>query len=269
MLESSGDVLFLRVPPPGLLRRSACPWGRTLGSLLRPNGVSGQVGTRRLTCFWIGFGRRVRLPGPRLFRRLEQGTLRLVVDIGCAGALDPSLRRGDLVLSSAAVPFDGQGPLPVARSPETGSIARQVAEARGVALAVAPVLTHERAVLSREARLGLFESTGCAAVEMEHAWFLGLLKERLPKRTFEALRFTHLVLITDAVPGALGDTSGRSSGLQPGASRRPGPACRHARRQTRRQTRGAAWDAVRGYLLPGRGGILSLRREFLTRWLVG
>ena len=30
------------------------------------------------------------------------------VDIGCAGALDPSLRRGDLVLSSDDLPSDGE-----------------------------------------------------------------------------------------------------------------------------------------------------------------
>ena len=40
----------------------------------------------------------MRVPGPRLLERIRGGAVTDIVDIGCAGALDPSLRRGDLVL---------------------------------------------------------------------------------------------------------------------------------------------------------------------------
>jgi len=239
MSELPRETLFLRVPPPGLLSRAATLRGGRLSSVFRADGSSGYLGGRRITCFWIGFGRGVRAPGPGLLERLRDGSIEDVLDVGCAGALDPSLRRGDLVLSSDDLPFDAGAPLEVQRRPAAREIARLAAESRNAALHVAPVLTHERAILAREERLRLFEQTGCAAVQMEHAWFLELLQSLLPETAFRRLRVTHLVLITDAVP------------RQDGGWER-------AR---------AAWDAISGYALPGRGGIVSLRREFLRRWL--
>ena len=241
MSELPRETLFLRVPPPGLLSPAGTLRGGRPSGVFRADGSSGNPGGRRITCFWIGFGRRVRAPGPGLLERLRDGSIEDVLDIGCAGALDPSLRRGDLVLSSDDLPFDTAAPLEVRRSPAAYGIACQAAECRNAALHVAPVLTHERAILRREERLGLFGQTGCAAVQMEHAWFLELLQSLLPETAFRRLRVTHLALITDAVP------------RQDGGWER-------AR---------AAWDAIRGYALPGPQGILSLRREFLRRWLSG
>jgi hypothetical protein len=239
--EAFGEVLFLRVPPRGLLSH---PPGRRLGRLLAvfgADGASGSLGGCPVTCFWVGFGRKVRAPGPGLLERLRGGAVADILDIGCAGALDPSLRRGDLVLSSADIPFDTGTPLELRRRPEMRGIARALADRRGTALRAEPILTHERAVLAREARLKLFEQTGCAAVQMEHVWFLRLLQSLLPEPVFRALRVTHLGLITDAVPEA----------------------------KTRWGTERSAWDAIRGYAAAGSGGIVSLRREFLMRWLGG
>ncbi|MBN1836407.1 MAG: hypothetical protein JW820_11190 [Spirochaetales bacterium] len=226
------------------------------------------MGARGIACFWIGFGTRVRVPGAGLLGRLRDGTIREVVDIGCAGALDPSMRRGDLVLSSDDVPVDTGKPLRLVRNPDARSIAGKVAEAWGVTLAVAPILTHERAVLSREERLALFERTGCAAVQMEHAWFLRLLEQLVPAAIFGSLRFTHLVLITDSVPRPSGREDGPASGPRnsPGRSGRAGAGGSGG---TRTETLRASWDAIRGYAFPGRRGIGSLRREFLRRWLGG
>jgi hypothetical protein len=239
--DPSGQILLLRVPPPGLLSATrGARWAR-LASVLSPNGVSGWVGRHPVSCFWIGLGRRVRVPGPRLLERLRDGSIADLVDVGCAGALDPSLRRGDLVLSREDVAFDTGRPVGVSRRPEVEALARKLAEARGAAFRVAPILTHERAILDREARLELFHRTGCAAVQMEHAWLLRLLQSLLPEPVFRGLQVTHLTLITDAVPGRTG----------------------------RRAVLRSGWDATRGYLAPERSGIASLRRELLTAWPAG
>jgi hypothetical protein len=240
-VDPGGELLFLRVPPVGMLVRHPGSRSGRLASMVRAEGVQGTMGVRRVSCFWVGLGRHVRQPGPGLLERLRQGAIDEVLDIGCAGALDPSLRRGDLVLSVEDLPFDSRIPVEVLREPAARETAHEVAEARGVRAEAAPILTHERAVLSRADRLDLFEQTGCAAVQMEHAWFLLLLKRLLPARVVWRIRVTHLVLITDAVPdGERGVDRVRAS-----------------------------WDAIRGYALPGPRGILSLRREFLTRWLPG
>jgi hypothetical protein len=233
------ELLFLRVPP----RRLVAPAGRgyTFGRARawRSEGLRGSIGSLRVSCFWVGLGRRVRTPGPGLLQRLKDGTIGEVVDIGCAGALDPTLRRGDLVLSTADLPFDAPVPITVRRSPEAADLAAEVAALRGVACRRGAILTHERAVVARKARLGLFEATGCLAVQMEHAWFLRLLESLLPESVFSALRVTHLVLITDAVP----------------------------RSDARRSAARSAWEAVLGYAFPGgRRGIGSLRRDVLRLW---
>ena len=174
-----------------------------------------------------------------LLQRLRDGTVQEIIDIGCAGALDPDLHRGDLVLSSDDLSFDSPVPVGVRRRAGLASLLQEVAARRGVGLRAAPILTHERFIAGRDERLELFESTGCAAVQMEHVWFLRLLQQLLQKDRFEQLRFTHVVLITDVVPAAA--------------------SCRVRIR--------SQWDALTGYLLPrGRGGIASLRREVLGSW---
>jgi hypothetical protein len=184
-------------------------------------------------------GRRVRVPGPQLLARIREGAISEIVDIGCAGALDPSLRKGDLVLSSDDVAFDGKASLCVRRRGGLDSLLQAVAARRGVSLKMAPILTHERFVASREERIDLFERTGCVAVQMEHAWFLQLLQSMTAAECFEKIRFTHLVLITDSVPGGIGGMAALRS----------------------------KWDALVGYALPlGGAGIMALRRELLSRW---
>ena len=238
----SGEILFLRIAPRGLIRplkRTAWRGPNRLGAVFAPNGIRGRAGERRITSFWIGLGRGGRLPGRELLERMREGAIDEIVDIGCAGALDPALRRGDLVLSSDDLTFDAAVPLDVRRRPGLGSLLQEVAVRRGVGLRVAPILTHERFIAGRNARKELFERTGCAAVQMEHAWFLQRLRQLLPADRFEQLRVTHLVLITDAVPLS------------------------NSRRATARSLR----HALAGYLLPGgKGGIASLRREVLGSW---
>jgi hypothetical protein len=235
MVEPLGDILLLRAPPRGF-RATAPALGRGLvRSLIDPDGCPGRLGDTPVTCFWVGFGRKVRIPGARLMQRISQGAVSDVLDIGCAGALDPELRRGDLVLSTADLPYDSPRPIELVRREGMSALAGILARSRGVSWREAPILTHERAVLGRDERLGLFAATGCAAVQMEHAWFALALRAQLSPGAFRRLRFTHLVLITDAVP-----------------TREGGYA--DAR---------ASWDAVRGYLFQG-GGVGALRRELLT-----
>jgi len=240
--EPPGEILFLRVPPLGLIESAAGSGWRgptRLTAAFASNGFRGRVGERSITSFWIGMGRRVREPGRQLLERLRNGRISDIIDIGCAGALDPSLQRGDLVLSSGDVAFDGVVPAVVRRGPELSSLLHDVAVSRGVTLHPAPILTHERLIASRDERIELFDRTGCAAVQIEHVWFLRLLQSLLPDRTLEKIQVTHFVLITDAVPRT------------------------HRRLATAR----SAWHALVGYALPGgSGGIASLRREVLSRW---
>jgi len=240
--DPSGEILFLRVPPRGLIKTVGGKRRRRpirLSAVIDRNGGSGRLGKGTITCFWIGMGRRVRLPGRELLEGLRRGATTEIVDIGCAGALDPGLERGDLVLSSDDIAFDSAVPVAVHRRPELEVILQEVAAGRGVKLRRAPILTHERFVSSRADRVGLFERTGCAAVQMEHVWFLQLLQTLLPAHRFEQLRVTHLVFITDAVP----------------------------RSGSRRETARSNWDALTGYAFPGGGkGIMSLRREVLNLW---
>jgi hypothetical protein len=238
----SGEILFLRVAPPGVVRPlkvSGSKRPNRLRAAFAPNGARGRAMQRPITSFWIGLGRGVRIPGRELLDRLRQGAVEEIVDIGCAGALDPALTRGDLVLSSDDLVFDAAAPLSVRRRAGIVPLLQEVAARRGVGLKVAPILTHERFIADRSARIELFERTGCAAVQMEHAWFLQRLQPLLPAGRFEQLRVTHLVLITDAVPHS------------------------DSRRASARSVR----DALAGYLLPGCGaGISSLRREVLNSW---
>lgn len=240
--KKSGEVLFLRVAPRGLIRalkRNGWRGPNRLGAVFAAEGIHGRVGERSITSFWIGLGRGVRLPGGELLERLRQGAIEEIVDIGCAGALDPALKRGDLVLSSDDLTFDAALPLGVHRRAGLGSLLQEVAACRDAVLKVAPILTHERFISDRNTRIELFERTGCAAVQMEHAWFLQRLQALLPAHRFEQLRVTHLVLITDAVPLS------------------------NSRKATARTRR----EALVGYLLPGGGnGIASLRKAVLSRW---
>lgn len=198
------------------------------------------VSPHRITAFWTGLGRRVRAPGAAALRELRAGQFSDVVDIGLAGALDPELRGGDLVLSATEVPFDTGQALSLRRRPDAARAVRGLAEARGVRLQQAPVLTHERPVLSRRDRLAWFGRTGCAAVQMEHAWAVQRLQSLLPAAVFGRLCFTHLVLISDAVPAAGGW----------------------------RQSAGCALGALRALgAFASQRAIRRLRRDFLERWL--
>ena len=198
---------------------------------------SGRVGPHAITVFWIGFGRRPRLPGAALGERLRSGAFTDVVDIGIAGALDPRLKRGDLVLSTMDLPFDSREPLDLRRRPELRLVAEALAQQRGVSLSEAGILTHAKPVLSRRDRLAWFEQTGCAAVQMEHAWGVRLLHQLVPDAVFHGLCFTHLVMISDAVPAGDG----------------------------RLQEMFSAVQALAAYTV--QRGIRQLRMEFLRGWL--
>ena len=141
------SVLFLRALPRRIAAGNPPPWAPL-----------------RIEVFWIGFGRRVRAPGAALLARMRSGEFSDVVDVGVAGALDPRLERGDLVLSTVEVPSDSREPLSPRRRPGVLRVARRLASQRGVALRSAPVLTHSAPVLSRRDRLDWLERTGCAAV---------------------------------------------------------------------------------------------------------
>jgi len=244
-VKTSGEILFLRVPPRGVIRPAGNSVWRgsiRLGAVFVSGGIRGRLGERDITSFWIGLGRAVRAPGRQLLERIRAGVITEIIDIGCAGALDPALSRGDLVLSNREVAFDRAAPAAARfarRGPQLRSLLLDVAKQRGVHLNIAPILTHERFVGSREERIELFEQTGCMAVQMEHLWFLELLQSLTSADCINNIRITHLALITDAVPGGSGGMASVRS----------------------------AWKALSGYALPGGGaGIMSLRREVLRRW---
>lgn len=172
-------------------------WGRGVEVSL-PAGPPGR--RRRLIFFASGFGRRVRPLPPWLLAAIREGAITDLVDVGAIGALDPSLLRGDLVWSTGTLACDSLQTAWGQRRESLRPCIRAIAERRRVRLWEAPILTHHRVVGSRRARLDLHRSTGCAAVEMEHAWMLLNIRERLGPQRFGRLAITHLGVVTDTGP---------------------------------------------------------------------
>ena len=192
------DILFIRQYPTPLEKAGRVR--RWIESRTDPRGTTVTVAGHRITFYLPGVGTRLRRPHPDLISRINTGQISDIVDVGGAGALDPRLNRGDLVLSSKDICIDNSQPLPVKRRAEIEGILATLADRRQVLFLTGRILTHYNLILSRTRRLELFKETGCSVVQLEHCWFLRALQEWVHPEAFSSLHVTHVEMVSDAVP---------------------------------------------------------------------
>ncbi|MDA8033559.1 MAG: hypothetical protein M0T71_05235 [Actinomycetota bacterium] len=109
----------------------------------------------------------------------RQPDRRPVVLVGCAGALDPALRPGDLVVASSLVEVDRPGSVvPLAHADEVHARVQAAPgiAGTGVAVHLAPIVSSPRILHGDEAR-SLARRSG-AAVDMESLWCAPLGRTR-------------------------------------------------------------------------------------------
>ncbi len=173
---------------------------RWIKSRTDPRGTTVTWSGCRITFYLPGVGTRLRRLHPDLISRINAGKISDIVDVGGAGALDPRLKRGDLVLSNQDICTGNSQPLPVKRRVEIEELLATLAQRRQVNFYIGWILTHHNLVVSRTRRLELFEETGCSVVQMEHCWFLLALQEWVHPEAFASLHVTHIEMVSDAVP---------------------------------------------------------------------
>jgi len=234
-----GDILFVRRYPALLANRGKLH--RSLRSWFDPRGITVSLAGHRVTFFRAGFGTGIRNLHPDIIAALSSGKITDIVDVGGGGALDPALKRGDIVLSSGDFCSDTFDSIAVKRRDEVLDVVRSLAAARKVEFTVGTILTNTELVGSRKQRLDLFEQTGCSVVQMEHGWFLRSLYKRLGAAVFSALHVTHMEVITDVVPKI----------------------------NRWDHTLAEAWHGILGCSLLGGRYLQALKRDFLRLWLSG
>lgn len=192
------DILFIRQYPTCLEATSRL--GRWRRSCVDGRGASVRVAGHDVTFFFPGYGGRLRTPHPSIIEKLESGWITDIVDIGGGGALDPGLKRGDLVLSTGDVPRVGSPPMRVGKRKGIKTIVEALAKRNGRAFYESKILTSEKVISSRRKRIALFEKTGCSVVQMEHCRFLRLLEKALSPESFRKLHVTHVEIVADVIP---------------------------------------------------------------------
>ena len=105
---------------------------------------------------------------------------RAVILAGLAGALEPSLRVGDVIVDSASSPLPGADVLPNAR--------------------VGPIHTAAKMISTPEEKAELFAATGALGVEMENAILRGQIAGSVEHRQ---LPFLHVRAVSDSASEAL------------------------------------------------------------------
>lgn len=111
----------------------------------------------------VGIGRAA---GGRLTTLLEEAPCRLLVSLGYAGALDPHLRAGDLVVGNAYL--HGSDP-PISGVPLATRAAVLLRES-GLSVQEGPVLTVDEPLLSPRAKRRAHHGSGALVVDMEGKW---------------------------------------------------------------------------------------------------
>ena len=131
------------------------PTQRELGGL-----GSGHEGSRARV---VGIGRAA---GARLATLLDEAPYQLLVSLGYAGALDPHLRPGDLVVGNAYL--QGANP-PISGAPLATRAAVLLRES-GLSVQEGPVLTVDEPLLSPRAKRRAHHGSGALVVDMEGRW---------------------------------------------------------------------------------------------------
>ncbi len=131
------------------------PTQRELGGL----GSGHEVAPARV----VGIGR---VAGARLTTLLEEAPCQLLVSLGYAGALEPHLRPGDLVVGNAYL----QGATPPVSGAPLATRAAILLRESGLSVQEGPVLTVDEPLLSPRAKRRAHHGSGALVVDMEGRW---------------------------------------------------------------------------------------------------
>lgn len=191
------DILFIRKSPGFPDKTSHCK--KQLLSMISSRGATIHYAGHDITFLFPGYGKRQRIPHPDIIEKLNSGMITDIVDIAGGGALDPELKRGDLILSSEDIPLDTLQPLQVRRREEIKNIVQTLANEKKRHFFERKILTSDEIITSREKRIALYEQTQCSIVQMEHCWFLRALRNIMDPRSFRKLYVTHVEIVADVV----------------------------------------------------------------------
>ena len=191
------DILFIRKYPRILEKTSHLK--KQLQSIISSKGATTHYAGHDITFLFPGYGKKQRIPHSSIVQKLNSGKITDIVDIGGAGALDPTLKRGDFILSTDDIPFDTLQPLKVRRRKEIQSIVQTLASKKNRRFFERNILTSSKIIVSKKERIALFNQTKCAIVEMEHCWFLQALQDIVEPQSFNNLYITHIEIVADAV----------------------------------------------------------------------
>ncbi|UCG04868.1 MAG: hypothetical protein JSV83_13155 [Desulfobacterales bacterium] len=191
------DILFIRKYPKSFGKNSNLK--KRLQSIMSSRGSTTHYAGHDITFFFVGCGKRIRIPNPTIMEKLNSGKITDIVDIGGGGALDPKLKRGDLILSSVDIPSDTLKPLKVKRRKEIRNIVQTLAKREKRDFFEKKILTSTKLVASKKERIAWYEQTRCSIVQMEHCWFLRALQKAMESDAFNELYITHMEIVSDVV----------------------------------------------------------------------
>ncbi len=191
------DILFIRKYPRFLEKTSHLK--KQLQSIISSRGATTHYAGHDITFLFLGYGKKQRIPHPTIIEKLNSGKITDIVDIGGGGALDPTLKRGDLILSAEDIPFDTLQPLIVRRRKEIQNIVQTLANKKQRRFFERKILTSAKIIASKEERIALYNQTQCSIVQMEHCWFLRALQNVMEPQSFSKLYITHIEIVADVV----------------------------------------------------------------------
>ena len=191
------DILFIRKYPRFLEKTSH--FKKQLQSIISNKGATTHYAGHDITFLFLGYGKKQKLPHSTIIEKLNSGKITDIVDIGAGGALDPTLKRGDLILSAEDISLDTLRPLKVKRRKEIKNIVQTLANKKKRRFFERNILTSARIIASKEERIALYNQTKCSIVQMEHCFFLHALKNAMEPQSFGNLYITHIEIVADVV----------------------------------------------------------------------
>ncbi len=196
--NSVRDILFIRSYPKYFIQNHY--FKNIFQSLANNKGITIRYKNHNITFLFPGIGKKQKIPHKNIIHRINSGLITDIVDVGGGGALDPQLKKGDIILSSNDVPSDTMEPIKVKRRKVIKNIVKKIADKRESRFYERNILTSDRLAGKRDTRLKLFNKTRCSVVQMEHCWFLRSLAKRMSSQSLYGLYVTHIEVITDEVP---------------------------------------------------------------------
>jgi purine-nucleoside phosphorylase len=172
---------------------------KQLQSIISSRGATTHYAGHDITFLFLGYGKKQRMPHQTIIEKLNLGKITDIVDIGGGGALDPTLKRGDLILSAEDIPFDTLQPLKVRRRKEIQNIVQALANKKQRRFFERKILTSAKIIASKKERIALYNQTQCSIVQMEHCWFLQALQNVMEPQSFSNLYITHIEIVADVV----------------------------------------------------------------------